>query len=100
MKAKLFYGFIILILLVACSSGDERRLAVERLGYEIAYQNATDDGVNDFFLAVKDKTVYHIEVSGEGTVGQILMVIKLDSCDVIAVPVNKGNLPVIDSSKY
>jgi major membrane immunogen (membrane-anchored lipoprotein) len=104
---KLF-RYILLVclvsLLVACSTGDERKQMVQKLGFEIAYQNNSNQAAaDDFFIAVKDKTVYYVKVTDDGNVDKILKIIKLDSCDVIAVPVDKDqytSIPIIDDSKY
>jgi hypothetical protein len=104
---KKFYGYIflvgLLIMVIGCSSGVERASAVKSLGFEIAFQNSKDDGVNnDWFIGIKDKNVYYIKVDAEGDVGQIIMIMELGGCEIIALPENNQyeTKPIIKSDKY
>ena len=102
---KLLFGVIILIMIFGCSSGFDRASAVNALGFEVAFQNNKEAGVgNDWFIGIKDKNIYYIKVDAEGDVGQIIMIMKLGTCEIIAIPEDVNdqyeNKPIIKSDRY
>lgn len=95
----------VILLLMACSTPEQRKQAVENKGFEVVYQNSTNADVNDFFIAVKDKTIYYVEVDCESNITKIMSIVNMDKCKVLVVETDEieekyENKPIVDSDRY